>query len=437
MLGSLESGLWSPLTPEDAAPPIGVDPDPAEPEPEPDPERWGQYMKNKYMGQGLRDLKNKLNANIIRAMCLKIAPSMTLQGYFILLFCSETVDKDCPKARTGGASFAASRVLNISPDEQVEWMKEAEALFAREVPITWLPVLRPETFMTWLVAARRAHLRHVPTDAAGDLLLARQMCEEEHQLLGYCPTFSEARPNAAAMELVRWLLLDKPRPQMAFCYLQLKSIFEESGDTLDDIMPPSWASQWESRAAKVTSHAFWWFGQGGDVPSAGARLQKLQSEAAQRYRLAAKKRLACAHPATSNARDCRGPMGNFTGMCSKCRVEPEAVLRDHCLGLITTGRATPSCRVGRLCSACTGEDGRKLKVGEERSYNKKGVSALLPCLGGCGRRTDACQNGYRRAMKHGDEEKQRAFCGVWRAAQAQGWAQPGKKRARQEVIDEE
>jgi hypothetical protein len=66
--------------------------------------------------------------------------------------------------------------------------------------------------MTWLVAARRAHLRHVPTDASGDLLLARQMCEEEHQLLGYCPTFSEARPNAAAMELVRCLLLDKPRP---------------------------------------------------------------------------------------------------------------------------------------------------------------------------------------------------------------------------------
>jgi hypothetical protein len=137
---------------------IGLNAEP-EPEPDPSPERWGEYMKNKYMGQGLRDQRNKLNANIIRAMCLLIAPSMTLQGYFILLFCSETVDKDCPKARTGGASFAASRVLNISPDEQVEWMKDAEALFAREVPITWLPVLRPETFMTWLVAARRVHLR--------------------------------------------------------------------------------------------------------------------------------------------------------------------------------------------------------------------------------------------------------------------------------------
>ena len=36
---------------------------PAEPEPEPDPspERWGEYMKNKYMGQGLRDLRNKLS----------------------------------------------------------------------------------------------------------------------------------------------------------------------------------------------------------------------------------------------------------------------------------------------------------------------------------------------------------------------------------------
>jgi hypothetical protein len=229
---------------------------------------------------------------------------------------------------------------------------------------------------------------------------------------------------------------------MAFCYLQLKSIFEESGDTLDDIMPASWASQWESRAAKVTSHAFWWFGQGGDVPSADARLQKLQSEAAQRYRLAAKKRLMCAQPAPRHRANnalfahCRGPMGNFIHMCPACRVEPEAVLRDHCLGLITTGRATPSCRVGRLCSACTGEDGRKLKVGEERIFTARRVSAYLPCPHGCGRRTDACQKGYRRAMKRGDEEKHLSFCGAWRVAQDQPQGR-GKKRARQEVIDEE
>lgn len=402
---------------------------PAEPEPEPDPspESWGEYMENKYMGQGLRDQRNKLNANIIRAMCLLIAPSMTLQGYFILLFCSETVDKDCPKARTGGASFAASRVLNISPDEQVEWMKDAEALFAREVPITWLPVLRPETFMTWLVAARRVHLRHVPADAAGDLLLARQMCEEEHQLLGYCPTFSEARPNAAAMELLRWLLLDKPRPQMAFCFLQLKPIFELGGDRLDEMMPASWASKWETRADKVTSHRFWWFGQGGDVPSAGARLQKLQSEAAQRYTLAARKRLVCAHPATSSRASCLGPMGNFWYMCSSCRVEPEAVLRDHCLGLISTGKATPACRVGRPCSACTGVDGRKLAPGQVLVNNWSRASTKEPCFGRCKegtRTTAACQTAHLRCR--GDKQKELANC-VYRAGLSST-----KKRARQE-----
>jgi hypothetical protein len=66
----------------------------------------------------------------------------------------------------------------------------------------------------------------VPPDAAGDAQLAAEMCREEHFLLGMQST-SNARPNAAAMELVRWLLLDKPRPQMAFCFLQLKPIFEE------------------------------------------------------------------------------------------------------------------------------------------------------------------------------------------------------------------
>ena len=60
----------------------------------------------------------------------------------------------------------------------------------------------------------------MPPDAAGDAQLAAEMCREEHFLLGMQST-SNARPNAAAMELVRWLLLDKPRPQMAFCFLQL------------------------------------------------------------------------------------------------------------------------------------------------------------------------------------------------------------------------
>jgi hypothetical protein len=409
---------------------IGLNAEP-EPEPDPSPESWGEYMENKYMGQGLRDQRNKLNANIIRAMCLLIAPSMTLQGYFILLFCSETVDKDCPKARTGGASFAASRVLNISPDEQVEWMKDAEALFAREVPITWLPVLRPETFMTWLVAARRVHLRHVPADAAGDLLLARQMCEEEHQLLGYCPTFSEARPNAAAMELLRWLLLDKPRPQMAFCFLQLKPIFELGGDRLDEMMPASWASKWETRADKVTSHRFWWVGQGGVMTPSDDALVRERS-AADSYTRAARQRLGCGHATMSTRARCFGPLGNFESMCSACRREPEAVLRDHCRGLIETGTATASCRLRQLCSVCRGVDGRKLRVGEERKREIYHVSRYQPCPGRCNRKTEACQKGWR--LRNGDKEAQRTWC----AGRADLPPLPkGKKRVRQEDSDDE
>jgi colicin import membrane protein len=104
---------------------------------------------------------------------------------------------------------------------------------------------------------------------------------------------STARPNAAVMELVRWLLLDKPRPQMAFCYLQLKPVFEESGVSLDAMMPPTWASQWASRASKVTSHAFWWFGQGGQLPSEG-NLERDRMAVAERYAHAARERFGSA-----------------------------------------------------------------------------------------------------------------------------------------------
>ena len=116
---------------------------------------------------------------------------------------------------------AAARVFKVPLDKVVGWMKEAETLFSREVPIAWLHATRPSTFIAWLGAARRSRLAFVPPDAAGDEQLAAQMCKEEHSLLGYEPGKSNARTNAASMELLRWLLLDKPRPQMAFCFLLL------------------------------------------------------------------------------------------------------------------------------------------------------------------------------------------------------------------------
>jgi hypothetical protein len=185
---------------------------------------------------------------------------------------------------------------------------------------------------------------------------------------------------------------------------------------------------WEHAMEMARMPRFWWFGQRGDVPSAGARLQKLQSEAAQRYTLAARKRLVCAHPATSSRERCLGPMGNFRDMCSACRVEPEVVLRDHCLGLISnTGKATPACSVGRPCSACTGVDGRKLAPGQVRINNWSRASTKEPCFGGCKegtRTTAACQTAHLRCR--GDKQKELANC-VYRAGLS-----PPKKRARQE-----
>ena len=376
-------------------------------------------------------------ANTIREVSMKIQPGMTPYGYAVLLLASEIIDKDCPKARSGGACFAAARILKVPPQQMVSWMKRAEQLFAKEVRIMWLPATRPDTFIKWLVAARQARLEFVPADGAGDAFLAEQMCEDEHYLLGYVPGESKARTNAAPMELLRWLLVDKPRPQLAFAILQLKPILIEQcgdfdGSDFDAVMPRTWASQWASRAAKVTSTRFYWVGQGGvEVPSTDA--QERGRSAADSYTREARQRLSCVHATTTTRAACYGPLGNFSNMCSACRIEPGAVLRDSCRRLIETGTATPSCSVSHLCSYCRGEDGRKLKDGKER-INTYDVWRYQPCPGGCHRKTEACQTGYRRAMKNGDEEKQRAFCGAWHAAKPQG---RGKKRARQEVSDVE
>ena len=333
---------------------------------------------------------------IILKISLLIQPGMTRQGWSILVFCAESVDKDCPKARTGGASLAAARVFKVPLDMIVDWMKEAETLFAREVPIVWLHATRPSTFIAWLGAARLRRLAYVPPDAAGDAQLAAQMCKEEHFLLGM-PSTSTARPNAASMELVRWFLLDKPRPQMAFCYLKLKPVFEEGGVMLDGEMPPTWASQWEERASKVTSHSFWWFGQGGEMPSAGALVRE-QTAAGERYAHAARERLRCVQAAAHAFPSCRGPLGNVGNMCKRCRVLPEARLRDHCPW------ATVGCRKNARCSLCRGEDlrGSRAIHGRDQTGRARHSEERL-CPGGCiGTRTEkprsnqACRIGFEK-----------------------------------------
>ena len=334
----------------------------------------------------------------IREVCLMIQKDMTPYGLEVLIFCQQTVLKDCPKARSGGAALAAACVLQVPQETLVEWMRDAEKLFASEVPIAWLDATQPETFRKWLDVARRRSptaLALVPRDAAGDAQLAAQMCKEEHFLLGYEPGKSNARTNAAPMELLRWLLLDKPRPQMAFCYLQLKPIFEESGVMLDGMMPPTWASQWEERASKITSDSFWWFGQGGEMPSAGALVRE-QMAAGERYAHAARERLRCVQAAAHAFPSCRGPLGNVGNMCKRCRVLPEARLRDHCPG------ATVGCRLNARCSRCRGEDlrGNRAIHGRDQTGRARHSEERL-CPGGCiGTRTEkprsnqACRIGF-------------------------------------------
>jgi len=105
----------------------------------------------------------------IREVCLMIQKDMTPYGLEVLIFCQETVLKDCPKARSGGAALAAACVLQVPQETLVEWMRDAEKLFASEVPIAWLDATRPETFRKWLDVARRRRptaLALVPPDAS-------------------------------------------------------------------------------------------------------------------------------------------------------------------------------------------------------------------------------------------------------------------------------
>ena len=85
-------------------------------------------------------------ADIIRKVSMQIEHTMSLHGLWILIFCSEAIERDCPKARSGGASLAAALVLQVPEIDLRDWMRAAENLFSREVHLVWQHVTRPETF---------------------------------------------------------------------------------------------------------------------------------------------------------------------------------------------------------------------------------------------------------------------------------------------------
>ena len=373
-------------------------------------------------------------ADIIRKVSMQIEHTMSLHGLWILIFCSEAIEKDCPKARSGGASLAAALVLQVPEIDLRDWMRAAENLFSREVHLVWQHVTRPETFHEWLIAARHARLSHVPADPSGDHMLAARMCSKEHWLLGYDPRISQARPNGPAMELLRWLLRGMPRPQLAFCFLKVKHLFQEAGELTDSDLPASWAAQWEERAAQVSSERFFWVGQGGDhtpsdVPSVRA------AKAAHTYVLAVRLRMQCAFPDASTARqDCKGPSGGFCSMCRSCRAEPTARLRDHCLAKSLPGGAKMGCVSLRLCSICKGVDHRLVEGARKRPDK----SELCPggCLGldGNRRKVTACAMGFSR--RKNDVKAQQDWC-IWRTTSylpAKPWQR--KKRALEEEEQE-
>ena len=372
-------------------------------------------------------------ADIIRKVSMQIEHTMSLHGLWILIFCSEAIERDCPKARSGGASLAAALVLQVPEIDLRDWMRAAENLFSREVHLVWQHVTRPETFQEWLIAARHTGLSHVPADPSGDTMLAARMCSKEHWLLGYDPRISQARPNGPAMELLRWLLRGMPRPQLAFCFLKVKHLFQEAGELTDSDLPASWAAQWESRAAQVSSERFFWVGQGGDhtpsdVPSVRA------AKAAHTYVLTVRSCLRCAFPDASTAtKECKGPSGGLYSMCRSCRAEPTARLRDHCLAKSLPGGAKMGCVSYRLCSTCKGVDHRLV----EGARKRPDLSELCPggCLGldGNRRKVHACAMGFSR--RKNDVKAQQDWC-IWRTTSYLP-AKPGRKKRALEEDEQE
>ena len=86
-------------------------------------------------------------------------------------------------------------------------VRRAEASFAADDSIISNKKTKPETFNAFLVDARRNGLKCIPESCTEDEDLVNQMVLAEEKLLG------PDRCNRAVMECIRWVVLERPRPQ--------------------------------------------------------------------------------------------------------------------------------------------------------------------------------------------------------------------------------
>ena len=107
----------------------------------------------------------------------------------------------------------AARVLQVPEWRQLGWMRRAERIFKGGSRIVFKLFTTGDVFLGFLQRAREAGMEHIP-NPEHDRTLADAMTSDEERLLGGDSTTDTInRPKAHLMELICWLLLDRPRPQ--------------------------------------------------------------------------------------------------------------------------------------------------------------------------------------------------------------------------------
>ena len=138
------------------------------------------------------------------------SPYLPERGRGLLVLCSEIIKHECPRARSGGAAVAAAYVLQVPQWKLLWWLRRAEKVFAAIKEIRRRSFTDENAFRDFLVRARAAGMVHLPDANQDRRLTAAMRAEEERLLGGNSTTETISRPHVHLMELVRWLLLDRP-----------------------------------------------------------------------------------------------------------------------------------------------------------------------------------------------------------------------------------